>query len=267
MPRRRGRPARAGGEAAGGEVQSLDRAVHLLEIIAHADGIALSEMARRAELPASTVHRLLATLERRGLVAHEPESGAWTVGVGSFRIGSAYLRIRKLPDIGRPVIRRLMRETNETVNLSMMNGEELVCVAQAEAHAPIRAFFRTGSRLPVHASAAGKAILAASPPEARRDRVADLALEGLTPRTLRTARALISDLEASAARGWCLDDEEHTLGMRSVAAAIFNEWDEPIGAVSVSAPAVRIPDVRVAVLGESAMRAAQEMTRLYSGRQ
>src|SRR5947209_2475771 len=99
--RRRGRPASANSEA--GDVQSLDRAVALLEVLANEEGLALSEVARRAQLPPSTVHRLLATLHRRGLVGHEVETGLWTVGAGLFRVGSAYLRVRKLPDIARPI--------------------------------------------------------------------------------------------------------------------------------------------------------------------
>ncbi len=66
------------------------------------------------------------------------------------------LRIRKLPDVGRPVIRRLLHETEETVNLAMFDGNELVVVGQAEGHAPVRAFFRLGARLPLHATARGK---------------------------------------------------------------------------------------------------------------
>ena len=144
-PRRRGRPASGTAAEGGAEVQSLDRAIALLRVVADQDGMALAEIARRAELPVSTVHRLLTTLEKRQLVNHDLSTGLWTVGLGLFRIGSAYLRIRKLPDIGRPVIRRLLHETDETVNLAMFDAMELVVVAQAEAHAPVRAFFRLGA--------------------------------------------------------------------------------------------------------------------------
>ena len=132
-PRRRGRPASGTASEGGAEVQSLDRAIALLRVVADQDGMALAEIARRAELPVSTVHRLLTTLEKRQLVNHDLSTGLWTVGLGLFRIGAAYLRIRKLPDIGRPVIRRLLHETDETVNLAMFDAMELVVVAQAEA--------------------------------------------------------------------------------------------------------------------------------------
>lgn len=262
--RRRGRPPSMGADS-GSEVQSLDRAIFILEIVSSADGVILSEIARRAELPNSTVHRLLATLQKRGLVDHDPASGLWTVGVGLFRIGAAYLRIRKLPDIGRPVIRELLGEVGETVNLSMLDGVELVCVAQAESHAPVRAFFRLGRRLPIHASAAGKAILAASEANARRERINALDLERFTPNTLVTQKALLADLAEVGRQGFAVDDEEQTLGMRCVAAAIRGEWGEPVGAISISAPSVRMPPERLQSAGARVKTAADRLTTLYSG--
>lgn len=261
-PRRRGRPSSA---VDGGEVQSLDRAIALLRVLAEADGMSLSDIAKKAELPASTAHRLLATLQKRQLVNHDQENGLWTVGLGLFRIGAAYLRIRKLPDIGRPVIRRLLHETEETVNLAMFDGNELVVVAQAEGHAPVRAFFRLGARLPLHASAAGKAILASASPAFRGACLAQIRYEAFTVRTHRSERELVDDLALIGERGYAVDEEEHTAGMRAVAAPIFNEWREPIGAVSVSGPAVRMSNDRVARLGRRILAAADQMTRLYSG--
>lgn len=263
-PRRRGRPASTSPEG-GSEVQSLDRAIALLRVLAEADGMSLSDIARTAELPASTVHRLLATLQKRQLVNHDQENGLWTVGLGLFRIGAAYLRIRKLPDIGRPVIRRLLHETEETVNLAMFDGAELVVVGQAEGHAPVRAFFRLGARLPLHASAAGKSILAVASPAFRGACLAQTRYEAFTTRTHRTERALMDDIARIVERGFAVDDEEHTLGMRAVAAPIFNEWNDPIGAVSVAGPSVRMTDDRLNRLGRRIIAAAEQMTRLYSG--
>src|SRR5918911_1247257 len=262
VPRRRGRPPSA---EAGSEVQSLDRAIGILEVVAAADRLSLSEIARRADLPTSTVHRLLATLQRRGLVAHEADSGAWTVGVELFRMGASYLRIRKLPELGRPVVREVLREVDETVNVSMLDGHELVCVAQAESHAAVRAFFRIGRRLPLHASAAGKAILTAASERRREELLAHIVLERFTARTRTTRQALDADLAETAARGWALDDEEHTPGMRCASAPILNEWKEAVGALSIPAPSVRMPPERMTELGRRVRQAADELTAMFSG--
>ena len=263
--RRRGRPPLSGASETGGEVQSLDRAMGLLEILAAGDGALLSDVARRAELPASTVHRLLTTLQRRALVSQDPATGLWTVGVGLFRIGSAYLRIRKLPEIARPVIQRLLEEVGETVNVSMLDGREIVCVAQAESHAAVRAFFRLGRRLPVHASAAGKAILATASPAIRDTLLDGLALERFTPKTHRTRKSLLADVAGVGTRGWAFDDEEHTIGMQCVSAAIMNEWAEPAGALSISAPSVRMGTARATELGARVHATALRLSALYSG--
>lgn len=263
--RRRGRPP-TGTSDASGEVQSLDRAIGLLEVLAGGEGLALSDIARSAELPPSTVHRLLATLQRRGLVSTDPATGLWTVGVGLFRIGSAYLRIRKLPEIARPVLRRLLDEVGETVNVSMLDGREIVCVAQAESHAAVRAFFRLGRRLPIHASGAGKAILAAGSDALRDELLAGGTLERFTAKTHRSRKSLLADVAETRTRGWALDDEEHTVGMRCVSAAILNEWGEPAGAVSISAPAVRMDAATEQALGGKVLDAARHLSGLFSGR-
>ena len=263
--RRRGRPSTSGGAESGGEVQSLDRAIALLEVLALSDGMTLSDVARRAELPTSTVHRLLTTLERRGLVGHDPGTGLWMVGVGLFRIGSAYLRIRKLPEIARVLIRELSHGVNETVNMSLIEGPKLVCVAQVESHAAVRAFFSIGGALPIHASGGGKAILAAMNPEARRAWLGGDQLIGFTEHTHVSRRALQADLAEIAERGFSIDDEEHTPGMRCVAAAVLDEWREPVGAISISAPTVRMPPERIADLGAQVRAAAQRLTTRYSG--
>jgi IclR family acetate operon transcriptional repressor len=262
--RRRGRPASVTAEPAG-EVQSLDRAIALMEVLAGGDGLGLSEVARQAELPPSTVHRLLMTLHRRGLVGHDVETGLWTVGVGLFRIGSAYLRIRKLPDIARPIVRRLLDEVGETVNVTMLDGREVVCVAQAESHAPVRAFFRLGRRLPLHASAAGKVILAAASEPLRARLLDDAPLERFTANTRLSRKALMADVAAAGQRGWAIDDEEHTTGMRCVSAAILNEEAEPAGAISISAPSVRMAPDRMQNLGQRVKETAHVLTGLFSG--
>ena len=262
-PRRRGRPALPKADTA--DVQSLDRAIALLERLASGEGLGLSDLARQAELPPSTAHRLLSTLLRRGLVSHQPGDGLWTIGPGLFQIGSAYLRIRKLPDLARPIARALLAEEGETVNVSMLDRTHLVCVAQAESHAAMRVFFRLGSRLPVHATAAGKSILAAGAADLQRELLGEAPLPPLTANTHASRAKLMQDVAAVRSRGYAIDDEEHTAGMRCVSASILNEWSEPIGAISISAPTVRAPPERLDPLGAKVRQAAATLSRLFSG--
>ncbi len=264
-PRRRGRRPSATGEGSS-DIQSLDRAISILEVLAGIDFTSLAEIGRRTGLPISTVHRQLQTLEHRGMVGHDVETGLWSVGVGLFRIGSAYLRIRKLPEIARPILRSLQQATGETINLSKFEEPFIVCVGQAESHASVRAFFRPGSELPLHASAAGKAVLAMLAPERRKKLLEGHNYTRFTASTHRNQAALLADVEQTLQRGYAVDNEEHSLGMRCVGTAILNEFGEPAGTISVSAPNFRMTEDRIATFGNAVMQAARQLTLMYAGR-
>ena len=155
----RGRPGRKPAEnAAASSVQVLDRSLKLLELVAEADGAVLTDLADRSAMAPSTVHRLLTSLAQHGMVTHDGETGAWTIGVKAFEIGTAYLRFRKLGTISRPFLKQLMEESGETANIAIEDDGDVVFISQAESHAPMRAFFRPGRRGPIHASGIGKAM-------------------------------------------------------------------------------------------------------------
>ena len=127
-----------------GSVQALDRGLALLEIIAQADGLSLTSIAQRAGIPPSTAHRILATLKAAGFVQCDEARGGYLIGMKAFKIGSAFLRNRKLVDVGRGVMRALMDASGETTNLGIENDGSVVFVSQLESHHPIRAFHRPG---------------------------------------------------------------------------------------------------------------------------
>jgi IclR family acetate operon transcriptional repressor len=265
-PRRRGRPRLAEGSAEDAPLQSLDRAMALLAELASADGLTLTEIAARAGLPMSTAYRMLGTLQRRGLAEFEGATQLWFVGVETFRIGSAFLRRRKLVDRAQGPMQELMTLCGETANLAVAEEDGVVFVSQVETHEAIRAFFRPGTRSLFHASGIGKAILAhrAAPQVA-----ASLKRTGLprfTDRTLTTAPALLADLAAIRARGWAIDDEERNPGMRCVGAAIFNEVGEAVAGLSVSGPTVRITPESLARFGPLVRDAADQVTHAIAGR-
>ena len=248
-----------------GSVQAIDRGLGVLAIIASADGLTLTDLAQRAGLAPSTAHRILASLEAHRFVFHDEERGLWLIGVGAFEVGTAFLRNRRLAGIGRVVMHDLMEATGETVNLGIEDGGEIVFITQIESHSALRAFFRAGSRAPIHASGVGKALLAQMPEARVREILYKRGLAKFTERTLIAPADLFQELAAIAGRGWGVDDEERNLGMRCVAAAIFNEYGEAIAGVSVSGPTVRITPERVLELGPQVKRAAEEITASIGG--
>lgn len=261
----RGRPRSLKAAMAGGSVQALDRGLALLAILAEEDGLTLTDLARKSGFSPSTVHRILLTLESRGFVQNDMERGYWLIGIKSFKIGSAFLRNRRVASMGRLTMRELMQATGETVNLGIEDNGEVVFISQVESHDTLRAFFRAGSRGAMHASGVGKALLAEFPEHRVRQICGLRRLERFTEKTRTDLAQLMRELDESRRRGWAIDDEERTLGMRCVAAPIFNEYGEPIAGVSISGPAVRVTLRKLDELGPLVRRAADAITTSIGG--
>jgi IclR family acetate operon transcriptional repressor len=264
--RKRGRPRAFMPSSDGTSVQALDRGLRVLAVVADGDGLSLSEVAARADMAASTTYRMLTTLESHGMVEFDQTAQLWSVGVVAYRTGSAFLRRRKLADRARTVMQTLMERSGETANLGLAEEDAVVFVSQVETHQPIRAFFRPGTRTSFHASGIGKAVLAHLPAERVSAMVRRGGLQAYTPRTMTDPGDLARDLWDARIRGWAIDDEERHAGMRCVAAAIFNEFGEPIGGISISGPTVRVTAEKVSSLGPLVREAALEITRLIGGR-
>ena len=266
--RKRGRPGRkAADNAAPSSVQVLDRSLLLLDLVAAADGAVLTELADLSGMAPSTAHRLLTALAGHGMLAHDGETGAWTIGVKAFEIGNAFLRFRKLGTISRPFLQELMARTGETANVGIFEDGEIVFLSQVESHAPMRAFFRPGRRGPIHASGIGKAVLSTWPEERVARLVEGRDLTRFTAGTRDRLETLAADLAAVRQRGYSIDDQEHTLGMRCIAAPIFDEYGEAIAGISISGPSVRLPDERLAGIGPIVRDAADGLTRAFGGKQ
>ncbi len=264
LKRTRGRPRNTDVQE-GASVQSLDRAIMILKLVSQGNGMSLTEISRASELAASTAYRMLTTLQQHGAVEFEETSQLWFVGVETFRMGAAFLRRRKIADLGRLVIHDLMLETGETANLALAEADGVVFVSQVETHEAIRAFFRPGTRSAYHASGIGKAILASLAADAREALLRRLEFPRYTPKTLTTMALIEGEIEATARRGFALDDEERNLGMRCVAVAIFNEFGDPVGGVSISGPTVRLPDDKLPELGGLVIRAGEAITTAIGG--
>lgn len=265
MRKMRGRPRGTGAEAGAGSVQTLERALSLLSLLARSETATLTELALRAGVPPSSAHRLLTTLQAARYVEFEEATGAWSVGVEAFRAGAAFLRRTRVAEAGREAMRALVEQTGESANMAVPDGAEVVFVGQVETAQPVRAFFAPGMRAHMHASGIGKALLAAmSRAEAER-RLLKSGLPEFTPKTLTTPQALFADLETIRSRGWSLDDEERYPGMRCVAAAIHNHHGEAVAGLSISGPAARLPVDVTAEFGPMVRRAAAEVTARIGG--
>lgn len=260
--RRRGRPKGFGGAKPTGTIQALDRALDVLEVLADGDGLTLSELAAKLGQSVATMHRVLATLERRAFVEITADKQEWHVGAEAYRLGAAFLRRGNVVERSRSAMWTLMQETGETSNLGVEKDGNVLFVSQVETHETIRAFFPPGSLSPLHASGIGKALLSTFDPKRIERLFRGREFERFTTKTIGSLDLLTEDIEATRARGYAIDDEERTTGMRCVAAPILNVHGEAVAGISVSGPTHRLSDDKVREIGEHVRRGAATVSRL-----
>ncbi|MFO1209690.1 MAG: IclR family transcriptional regulator [Amaricoccus sp.] len=265
LKRTRGRPKAFNARTEQTTIQALDRAVAILKVLAGGEGMSLTELAEASGEAPATVYRVLATFEAHGVVEVQPATQLWFIGKEAFRIGSAFLGRTSLVERARGVMHGLMAETGETANLAIADGGQVVFISQVETHEPIRAFFPPGTRGPIHASGIGKALLGHWPAAAVARIVRERGLAAFTERTITDPARLAGELARIRAQGWAVDDEEHTEGMRCIAAPIFNEFREATAGVSISGPTVRMARSGNAELGALVRAAADRITEAIGG--
>jgi DNA-binding IclR family transcriptional regulator len=222
----------------------VERALELLEAFSVAEPeFSLTELSGRLGLNASTVFRLLVTLQGRGYVEQSPENGHYRLGPASLRLGSVFLAQADLRRRLTPLLVALRDECRETVHLATLDRErmEVVYLEKLEGLLPIGLMgSRVGGRSQAYCTGLGKAMLAHEPPEAVEAFYQARGLRTHTPQTITTLEALSRELAEIRRRGHALDNAEHEPGVKCVAAPVWNHRQEVGGAISVAGPAERI---------------------------
>jgi IclR family acetate operon transcriptional repressor len=238
--------------SAGSGVQSLDRALQLLEHLADAGGsLRLAELEAVTGLPLPTVHRLVRSLVHNGFVRQEP-SRRYALGPRLIRLGEC--AGRALGSWSVPRLKELVSETGETANMAVFEGDAVVYVAQVPSGHSMRMFTEVGRRVQAHCTGVGKAILAQLPDDQVVELLRRTGMPMRTPRTHTDPGALLAELAEVREQGWAVDDGEEEIGVRCVATAI-PEAPTP-SAVSVSGPSGRITATRVTEIGPVLQRVA-----------
>jgi DNA-binding IclR family transcriptional regulator len=240
-------------------VQSADKALAILAVFDESrQDLGVSELAGELGMHKSTVSRLLATLERRGLVRREGERFA--PGPELARLGVLAVRGLTLAGAARLPLELLAERTGETVNLAVRDGDRALNVLQVDAAHFVGVTDWTGRAAPLHATANGKALLAFGDPRSPGK------LARLTPRTIVDRNALRAELERTRSAGFAVAVEELELGLHAVAAPVFDANGACVAAVSVSGPAYRLPEPRLPELGGLCAAAADDVSALLGHR-
>ncbi len=258
--RKRGRPKSTSLKPGETKIQSLDRAIDILEYIAQGNGLTLSEITEKSGQSPATIYRILATCAARHLVEMDPISQEWHIGPESFRIGSGFLQRSGIVERARPMMRALMHETGETANLGVESNRQVLFLSQVETPENIRAFFPPGAQSPMHASGIGKVLLAFSDRKAIESYLKTGQFEAFTENTIHRKDDLQAELARIRAQGYAFDNEEKNMGMRCVAAPILNSYGEVIAGISVSGPTARMTLDRIDEICQSVMKQAEALS-------
>ena len=220
-------------------VQSLDRAFAILEIMADAGGvIGLSQLAAEAKLPLATIHRLVRTLVDLGYVRQEP-SRQYSLGPRLMRLAESSTKL--VGTIASPYMNIVVDKLGESVNLAVLDGDEIVYVAQVQpSNNFMRMFTEVGRRTMPHTTAVGKAILADRSERDVRALLQRTGMQRRTEHTITTPEEFLADLEQTRKRGYAVDDGEQEVGVRCVAVAVPGA-PRPM-ALSMSGPLTRMTD-------------------------
>lgn len=265
-PRRaRGRPRDWHDKTTQNTIKSLDRAMEVFEYLSAAQGKPLTALASETGQAPATVYRILITLEGRGLVEFDAQEQVWHIGPRAFVIGARFLRRTSLVERARPILRRLMEATGETANLGVEQGGMVLFLSQVETHESIRAFFPPGTLSPMHASGIGKALLAQMDDQRFQRWFQHHPPQRFTDHTLVDLETLGTALQQIRKRGYAMDGEEKNLGMRCIAAPVFDINREAVAGISVSGPTSRMETGTIDQLSRAVMDAANELSVAIGG--
>ena len=220
-------------------MQSVDRAVSILELLADVGAAGVTEIASELKIHKSTAFRLLMTLEARGLVEQDVERGKYRVGYTAVQLTTRTAKVRDIAVVGRPMCTELASAVGETVSIAVEDGRQVLTVDQALGNAAVTAVDSVGQRQPLHATAAGKVFLAAmSTTDVQA--VIDRGLPALTQATLTDGAALREQLDLIRTRGYATTFEEAEVGLVAVAMPVRGLGGRVVAALAISGPAYRI---------------------------
>ena len=211
------------------------------------------------------MHRLLGTLENRRFVQFDRTESKWHVGARCFTVGATFARRRNFSAQAVPYLRKLRDLTRETANLAVVDDEFIVVLTRMESREIMRSLTKVGGRVAMVASGVGKAVLATYSNEDVSAIIHHHGMPRLTEKSIVRPSDLFKELEKIRRQGFALDDEEACMGLRCIAAVVYNDCAEPLAAISVSGMTSRLTDERLPMLGQTVRDVAAELTGALGG--
>ena len=251
-------------------LRSVDRAIAVLKAFSEEEPVlGVTELSQRLKLPKSTVYRLLASLQQEGIVDQDPETEKYRLGIELVSLAGLVLKQIDVRQVARPYLRSLAEVSQETVNLSVLTDSgKVINVDGISSPRIVRNVGWIGREMLPHCISSGKALLACLPQQ-RLERILAKGLPRFTERTITDPILLQEELKRVRQQGYAVAQEELEVGLRAVAAPIWNHEGKVVAAVSVSGPSFRLSSEKIPELAELTKRAANEISHQlgYTGKE
>lgn len=249
------------------QVTSVERALSILELLASRNhGLTTSEISRLVRLPKSSTSYLLRTLVARGYVRRDPENGRHTLGIRVLSLGGQAMQGMALRELAMPHLRQLVDTTRLGAHLAILDHGDAVYVERIESPGFIKMDIWNGKRVAPQATAVGKALIC----QLSREEVQEIAgmhsIQQVSPRTIVTLPHLFEELAAIRRQGYAIDDQEHAIGVRCVAAPVFSASEEVVAALGVTGTVSQLRDDHLPSLGKTVQTAALKLSAQLGGR-
>jgi DNA-binding IclR family transcriptional regulator len=222
-------------------IQSIDRALQVLELFSlEKPEWGVTEISKALNIYKSNVHNILSTLAERGYFKKDPKTDKYKLGIKFFELGSVVIKNMDLRKIAHPYIEKLSKEFNETVHLGVLDKGRVVSIEREESDKGLCSHIEIGRRAPLHCTAVGKAIMSYLSENEINLIIKEKGLEKYTENTITNKEELEKEFLKIRKQGYAVDNMEHEVGIRCIAAPIYDYTGKAIASMSISGPSVRI---------------------------
>lgn len=241
-------------------IASVTKAIRVIEFIAEAKEAGVTEISKGLDYGVSATYHLLNTLREENIIVQDKNTKKFKLGLKLGQLGTLAYEQNHMSDVIRPYLKKLRNLTGETANLTIVDNDKIVYIAQEESDRLVRMFTKTGATAPLHCTGGGKTILAFKTEEDRNQILDKLNLESFTANTITDKTKLIEEMEEIRKNGYGTDNEERELGVSCIAAPIFDLNNEVMASISISGPTARFTEENKERWIKDTLKVAKEVT-------
>lgn len=241
-------------------IQSVDRAMQVLEILRKEKKSGVTEIGNKLGVNKSTAFRILSTLEDKGFVEKDDVTSKYKLGIRLIKFSNSVINDLDITKIAKPLLRELVEMTGESAHLCILSKSKAVFIDQVKSSEVINVSAKIGGEEPLYCSAVGKSMIAFLPEKQLNDLIDIQKFIAFTPRTITSRQVLLEQLEKIKEVGYAVDDEEINSGVRCIAAPIRNFKGKVVASVGISCPANRVPIESIGQYSEAVKKIATSIS-------